>query len=141
MKMHSAPFLPERNRRTAVPSVSRRAWLWLLLLWLAALPGALRAADSFVEPLSGFEPVDSAVDPENGTNVMTFVLGRNSSGMGVLRRYDAAGGELSWSPTNVAYVRTLTGVTPTALFVGAGTINVYVVGGNRAVARWTRRRP
>ncbi|HEU0009686.1 MAG TPA: PA14 domain-containing protein, partial [Verrucomicrobiae bacterium] len=105
----------------------------LLALALALLPVVARAADSFVEPLSGFEPVDAAVDPQDGT---TFVLGRDVSGVATLRRYDNTGGEVLWGllptdGTNRFIERKLTGVTPAAMFVGAGTSNLFVVGGSK----------
>src|SRR5436190_3959307 len=97
----------------------------LLALALALLPARVRAADSFVEPLAGFEPMDAAVDPQDGT---TFVLGKDNSGVATLRRYDSAGGEMAWGaiPSDLGvpvFERKLAGVSPAAMFVGAGTSN------------------
>ncbi|HKX62927.1 MAG TPA: PA14 domain-containing protein, partial [Verrucomicrobiae bacterium] len=125
MNIHSSHF--ERNRV--------RVARWCLALTLALLPAAAWSADSFVDPLTGFEPVDAAVDPQDG---MTFVLGKDSTGVATLRRYDNSGGESAWGTLagdgdGAVLERKLIGLTPVAMFVGAGTSNLFVVGGARIV--------
>ncbi len=114
-----------------VPSraVWKRLSLWVtmcvVLCAVMARAQTNSSAGAFVEPLQ-FTTVDTAVDPIDGS---TYVLGRNGN-QAILKKYDSSGTQVFFDNATSIDV-TISGITPTAITVGAGTTNLYIVGGTK----------
>lgn len=90
------------------------------------------SAGAFVEPLQ-FTTVDTAVDPTDGS---TYVMG-NIGTQAILKKYDSSGTQVFFDNASSIDL-TIDGITPTAITVGAGTTNIYIVGGNQIMSLSTK---
>ncbi|MDB6112526.1 MAG: C-type lectin domain protein, partial [Pedosphaera sp.] len=122
-----------KNRFTHCHPQRNRFLLALLLAFLSCLPAATSraqgSAGSFVEPVQHFISVGLAADTTAlGGN--TYVLGSDGGTTAILRKYDKSGAQLTWGTTTNLDL-SISSLVPTALCVGLGGTNVYVVGGTK----------
>src|SRR5665213_441493 len=101
--------------------------LFALSLGLTAVSArAQTTAGPFVEPIQGFVPIDTTVNPADGS---IYVLGWDeSSGEPVLQKYDAAGIQGVWPSSGTQNLELGLYFAPAAITVSPDSGNLFIVG-------------
>ncbi len=102
---------------------TQRLLAGLLLALLSALAPAAFGANSFVVGLSGLQIVDTTVDSLG----VTYVLASDGGGNCIINKYGTSGVLIPWTGDG-ATNRIISGFTPRAFCLAAGTTNLYIAG-------------